>query len=54
MADAGLDPAFVVLRVLTGVLENDLYIITHSELRTAIAGRFDQILAAFDKSSMQQ
>jgi NAD(P)-dependent dehydrogenase (short-subunit alcohol dehydrogenase family) len=54
LVDAGLNPAFVARRVLAGVRENDLYIITHPELRSVFAGRFDRILAAFDKSSMQE
>ncbi|MBR0692562.1 SDR family NAD(P)-dependent oxidoreductase [Bradyrhizobium lablabi] len=54
LVDAGIDPIVVARRVLAAIRENDLYVITHPELRSVIAGRFDQILAAFDKSSIQQ
>ena len=40
---AGIDPAFVAARVLAGIADNDLYILTHPELRDVIAGRFDRI-----------
>jgi hypothetical protein len=33
---------------------NDLYILTHPEVRDVVAGRFDQILAAFDKASLHE
>lgn len=49
---AGIDPAFVAERVLAGIVDNDLYILTHPELRDVIAGRFDRILAAFDKAAL--
>ena len=49
---AGIDPAFVAERVLAGIADNDLYILTHPELRDVIAGRFDRILAAFDKAAL--
>ena len=49
---AGIDPAFVAARVLAGIADNDLYILTHPELRDVIAGRFDRILAAFDKAAL--
>jgi NAD(P)-dependent dehydrogenase (short-subunit alcohol dehydrogenase family) len=54
LVDAGLDPAYVAERVLAGIRSNDLYILTHPELRDVVAGRFDQILAAFDKASFHE
>jgi len=53
LVDAGVDPAFVADRVLAGIRNNELYILTHPELRGAVAGRFDQIMAAFDTASLQ-
>jgi len=44
----------VAERVLAGIRSNDLYILTHPELRDVVAGRFDQILAAFDKASFYE
>ena len=47
-------PDYVAERVLAGIRSNDLYILTHPELRDVVAGRFDQILAAFDKASFHE
>jgi NAD(P)-dependent dehydrogenase (short-subunit alcohol dehydrogenase family) len=41
----------VAERVLEGVLDNDLYIFTHPEMKGAVEARFAGILAAFDKSA---
>jgi NAD(P)-dependent dehydrogenase (short-subunit alcohol dehydrogenase family) len=41
----------VAERVLEGVLDNDLYIFTHTGLRGAVEARFERILAAFDKAA---
>jgi hypothetical protein len=37
-----------------GIRSNDLYILTHPEVRDVVAGRFDQILDAFDKASLHE
>jgi len=34
-----------------GSIDNDLYVITHPELRGAVEERFGRILAAFDKAA---
>ena len=47
----GLDVQPVAERVLEGVLDNDFYIFTHPEMRTAVEERFAAILAAFDKAA---
>jgi NAD(P)-dependent dehydrogenase (short-subunit alcohol dehydrogenase family) len=52
LVDAGLDPGHVAERVLAGIRRNDLYILTHPEVRDVVAGRFDQILSAFDNASL--
>ena len=41
----------VAERVLEGIRDNDLYIFTHPEMRGAVEARFQNILAAFDKSA---
>jgi hypothetical protein len=48
---AGMDPQEVARRVITAVRDNDLYIITHPDTRSAVEERFRQILAAYDKSA---
>ena len=40
----------VAERVLEAVLDNELYVFTHPEMRVAVEMRFQAILAAFDKS----
>ena len=47
----GIPTEPVAERVLEGVLDNDLYIFTHPEMRGAVEARFANILAAFDKSA---
>lgn len=54
LVDAGIDPAFVADRVLAGIRNNELYVLTHPELRGVVADRFDQIMAAFDRASLQE
>ena len=54
LVDAGLDPLFVARRVLAAIQKNDLYILTHPELRGAVEERFGHILAAFDKAANAQ
>jgi NAD(P)-dependent dehydrogenase (short-subunit alcohol dehydrogenase family) len=47
----GISAAPVAERVLEGVLADELYILTHPELRPAVEARFARILAAFDASA---
>lgn len=47
----GLDVQPVAERVLEAVLDNDLYVFTHPELKAAVEARFANILAAFDKAA---
>jgi len=47
----GIPTGPVAERVLEGVLDNDLYIFTHPEMKGAVEARFANILAAFDKSA---
>ncbi|TYL87024.1 SDR family NAD(P)-dependent oxidoreductase [Bradyrhizobium cytisi] len=54
LVEVGLDPDFVADRVLAAIRSNDLYILTHPEMHDVVAGRFDQILAAFDKASLHE
>jgi NAD(P)-dependent dehydrogenase (short-subunit alcohol dehydrogenase family) len=54
MAEAvltGIDVEVVAGRVLEAVMDNDLYIFTHPELRPAVEQRFAAIMAAFDKAA---
>ena len=46
----GIDVGPVAERVLEAVLDNELYVFTHPEMRVAVEMRFQAILAAFDKS----
>ena len=48
---SGIPVEPVAERVLEGVLDNDLYIFTHPEMKGAVEARFAGILAAFDKSA---
>jgi NAD(P)-dependent dehydrogenase (short-subunit alcohol dehydrogenase family) len=45
---AAMDPARVATRVVAAIRANDLYILTHGELRASVAKRTDRLLAAFD------
>jgi NAD(P)-dependent dehydrogenase (short-subunit alcohol dehydrogenase family) len=47
----GIDVEIVAGRVLEAVLDNDLYIFTHPELRPAVEQRYAAIMAAFDKAA---
>jgi NAD(P)-dependent dehydrogenase (short-subunit alcohol dehydrogenase family) len=51
LIQSGMDPAAVADRVLAAVRNNELYIFTHPEMREAVASRFEDILAAFDRAS---
>ena len=51
VTDFGIDPGPVGERVVEAVKDGDLYVFTHPEFKTAVAARFDRILAAFDKPS---
>ena len=47
----GLDPDIVGARVLEAVKANELYIVTHPEMREFVEARFNNILAAFDTAA---
>lgn len=49
--EAGLDPDTVAGRVLTAILNDELYIFTHPGMRAEVEGRFATILAAMDRVS---
>jgi NAD(P)-dependent dehydrogenase (short-subunit alcohol dehydrogenase family) len=51
LIQSGMDPAAVAERVLAAIRSNDFYIFTHPEMREAVAGRFEGILAAFDRAA---
>jgi len=46
LVDVGMDPLEVGRRVLRGILQNDLYILTHPEIEPIVRERFEAILAA--------
>jgi NAD(P)-dependent dehydrogenase (short-subunit alcohol dehydrogenase family) len=46
IVDVGMDPLEVGRRVLRGILQNDLYILTHPEIEPIVRERFEAILAA--------
>lgn len=46
IAEVGMDPLEVGRRVLRGIQNNDLYILTHPEIESIIRERFEAILAA--------
>jgi NAD(P)-dependent dehydrogenase (short-subunit alcohol dehydrogenase family) len=46
----GLEPAEVAARALQGVLNDDLYIFTHPEMRPMLRKRLARIEAAYDKA----
>jgi short-subunit dehydrogenase len=48
---AGMDPADVARRVLAAIRNDELYIFTHPEMRSAVEERFQAILAAFDRAA---
>ncbi len=45
---AGLDPADVAAKVLAAIREDELYVFTHPDMRTAVDARFAAIQAAMD------
>ncbi|GAA1845185.1 hypothetical protein GCM10009836_25880 [Pseudonocardia ailaonensis] len=46
--EGGMDPAEVGRRVVDGVRRNDLYILTHPEIRSWLVRRHDGLVAALD------
>jgi NAD(P)-dependent dehydrogenase (short-subunit alcohol dehydrogenase family) len=46
---AGMDPAEVGERVLAGIRNDDLYILTHPEYEQGVRDRFEAILASFPR-----
>jgi short-subunit dehydrogenase len=47
---SGLEPTEVAARALQGILDNDLYIFTHPEMRPMLQKRLGRIAAAYDKA----
>lgn len=47
----GMDPYEVGLRVVDAVLKDEFYIFTHAEFKAPVAGRCQQLLAAFDRAA---
>lgn len=50
LADA-MPPGPVGERVVEAIRANELYVITHPEMKPVVAARFDRILRAFDRAS---
>jgi NAD(P)-dependent dehydrogenase (short-subunit alcohol dehydrogenase family) len=46
----GIEPAEVAARALRGILDDDLYIFTHPEMRPMLQKRLARINAAYDKA----
>jgi NAD(P)-dependent dehydrogenase (short-subunit alcohol dehydrogenase family) len=46
----GIEPVEVAARALRGILDDDLYIFTHPEMRPMLRKRFARIEAAYDKA----
>ena len=51
LVENGLSIDTVGERVLEAILDNELYVFTHPDMRQATAERFQRILAAFDKAA---
>jgi short-subunit dehydrogenase len=51
LIDGGMDAKMVAARVLEAIRGNELYVFTHPELKSAVEGRFNAILAAFDEAA---
>jgi len=51
LVEAGMDPQMLAARVLEAIRDDELYIFTHPELKAAVEGRFNAILAAFDHAA---
>jgi NAD(P)-dependent dehydrogenase (short-subunit alcohol dehydrogenase family) len=47
----GMDPYQVGLMVVDAVRNDDLYVLTHPEFRSAVADRNERLMAAFDRSA---
>lgn len=54
VAQLAMDPVEVAERVLRGIRRNDLYILTHSELRELIQRQFDGIRQAMPSSALNE
>jgi len=50
LAQSGLDPAEVARQVLAAIREDELYVLTHPQMRGALEERFAAILRAMDKA----
>ena len=44
-----MDPYLVGLRVVDAVRDNELYVITHPEMRPGVVSRHERLMAAFDR-----
>ena len=51
LIEDGMDPRMLAARVLEGIRDDELYILTHPELKGAVKARFDAILEAFDRAA---
>ncbi len=51
LVEGGMDPRMLAERVLEGIQDDELYIVTHPELKGAVEARFDAILEAFDRAA---
>jgi NAD(P)-dependent dehydrogenase (short-subunit alcohol dehydrogenase family) len=51
LIEAGMDPKMLAARVLEAIRDDEVYIFTHPELKAMIEGRFNAILAAFDRAA---
>jgi NAD(P)-dependent dehydrogenase (short-subunit alcohol dehydrogenase family) len=49
-ADHGIDPRLVAEQVIGAIRNNELYILTHQELKHLVADRMARLLAAFDRT----
>jgi NAD(P)-dependent dehydrogenase (short-subunit alcohol dehydrogenase family) len=51
LVEGGMDPKMLAARVLEAIHEDELYILTHPELKAAVEERFRNILDAFDRAA---
>jgi NAD(P)-dependent dehydrogenase (short-subunit alcohol dehydrogenase family) len=49
-ADDGIDPHLVAMQVVGAIRKNELYVITHRELKRLVAERMGRLLEAFDRA----
>jgi NAD(P)-dependent dehydrogenase (short-subunit alcohol dehydrogenase family) len=51
---AGIEPSEVVARAIQGMIDRDLYVFTHPEMRPLVTGRIAKVTAAYDKAERFQ